>query len=74
MKVGVLMVILATAIVASAMIRRAIRRHRRIRRLVRAEETVALAVSDGRISTATGQALLQHLEGLRRECTDGGEG
>jgi hypothetical protein len=64
----------AAAMVASAMFRRAIRRHRRVRRLVRAEATVAAAVSDGRMSTATGQALLQHLEGLRRACTRGGEG
>ena len=46
MKAVVLVVILAAvAMVASAMFRRAIRRHRRVRRLVRAEATVAAAVS-----------------------------
>jgi hypothetical protein len=75
MKIAVVAVVFAAAAFGAArIIRHAIRRHRRIRRLERAEATVAAAVADGRMATATGQALLQHLEGLRRECSGGGEG
>jgi hypothetical protein len=75
MRVVGLVIMLAAAVVgAAAIIRRAIRRHRRVRRLEHAEAAVAAAMADGRMSTATGQALLQHLEGLRRECSGGGEG
>jgi hypothetical protein len=75
MKVVVLAVVLVVAAaVGGAIVRRVIRRYRRIRLLARAEDSVAAAVSDGRMSTATGQALLQHLEGLRRICSGRGEG
>ena len=48
---------------------RALRRLRRVRRLEDSEADVAKAMADGRLSGATGEALLQHLEGLRRECS-----
>jgi len=71
--VVLLVVLVAAAVVGGAIVRRGLRRHRRVRRLERAEASVATAVADGRMSTATGQALLQHLEGLRRICSSGGE-
>ncbi len=46
-----------------------LRRRRRVRRLESGEASVAKAVADGRLPRATGEALLQHLEGLRRECS-----
>ena len=46
-----------------------LRRRRRVRRLENSEASVAKAVADGRLPRATGEALLQHLEGLRRECS-----
>jgi hypothetical protein len=66
--------LLAAAAVGGVIVRRGLRRYRRIHRLERAETSVAAAVADGRMSTATGQALLQHLEGLRRICSGRGEG
>jgi hypothetical protein len=45
------------------------RRRRRVRRLETSESSVAKAMADGRLPRATGEALLQHLEGLRRECS-----
>jgi hypothetical protein len=45
-----------------------------LRRLDRAESVVADAMADGRLAIATGEALLQHLDGLRRACIRGGEG
>ena len=75
MKVVLLLVVfVAAAAVGGTIVRRTFRRYRRIRTLVRAEDSVAVAVADGRVSTATGQALLQHLEGLRRMCSGRGEG
>ncbi len=44
-----------------------LRRRRRVRRLAESEASVAKSVADGRLSRATGEVLLQHLEGLRRE-------
>jgi hypothetical protein len=46
-----------------------LRRQRRVRRLEQSEAEVAKAVADGRVPRASGEALLQHLEGLRRECS-----
>ena len=46
-----------------------LRRHRRVRRLEDSVAGVAKAVADGRLPRATGEVLLQHLEGLRRECS-----
>lgn len=71
---SLIVVLVAAALVGGWIIRRAVRRYRRIRRLERAESSVAAAIADGRMSNATGQALLQHLEGLRRICSGGGEG
>jgi len=45
------------------------RRLRRVRRLENAEASVAHSLAEGRLSRATGEALLQHLDGLRREST-----
>lgn len=50
------------------------RRIRLLRRLDRAEAVVAEAIADGRLATSSGEALLQHLDGLRRACVRGGEG
>ena len=46
-----------------------LRRRRRVRRLEDSEASVAKAVADGRLPRSSGEALLQHLEGLRRECS-----
>ncbi len=64
--------ILAVAVVAGGAIAFAVpflRRLRRVRRLEDSEASVAKAVADGRLPRTTGEALLQHLEGLRRECS-----
>ena len=45
-----------------------LRRRRRMGRLESAENEVAAALDDGRLARQTGEALLQHLDGLRREC------
>jgi hypothetical protein len=42
-----------------------------LRRLERAKSEVAEAVEGGRLARATGEALLQHLEGLRRSLAGG---
>ena len=59
---------------AGALLCGLVRRHRRLRRLDRAEARVAEGMADGRLAAATGEALLQHLDGLRRACTWRGEG
>ena len=65
-EMALVILLLAAATIGGVFARRAHRRHRRVRCLERAETSVAAAVADGRLSMATGQALLQHLEGLRR--------
>ena len=50
------------------------RRASRIRRLESAETEVVAAVADGRLERESGEAMLQHIEGLRRECSAGDEG
>jgi hypothetical protein len=65
-EVALVVMLVVVVAVGGAFVRLAIRRYRRIRSLERAETSVAAAVADGRMSTVTGQALLQHLEGLRR--------
>ncbi len=57
--------------VAAAVGRRLLRRYRWVRRLERSESGVEAAVVEGRLAVATGEALMQHLEGLRRECSRG---
>lgn len=51
-----------------------LRRRRALRQLGSAESEVAEAVADGRLARSTGEALLQHLEGLRRSIAGGREG
>jgi HAMP domain-containing protein len=51
-----------------------VRRLRRLRRLDRAERRVSEAMADGRLTTAAGEAVLQHLDGLRRACARWREG
>jgi hypothetical protein len=66
---------LSAAVAAGALVLRGIvRRLRLMRRLDRAASAIADAMADGRLSTASGEALLQHLDGLRRACVRGGEG
>lgn len=61
-------------VIGLLLLRGLVRRFKRLRRLDRAETGVAEAMADGRLSAATGEALLQHLDGLRRACVRGGEG
>jgi hypothetical protein len=64
----VLAVAFAAALAAAAAAGRRLLRWRRLqRRLACASAEVAAAMADGRLARATGEALLQHLEGLRRE-------
>lgn len=66
-----------TAVVALAAVfplKRYMKRRLQTRRLERCEADVAAAIADGRLTRATGEAVLQHLEGARRECSgDGGD-
>ena len=64
----------AAVAVGALVFRGLVRRLRLLRRLERAESVVADAMADGRLATSTGEALLQHLDGLRRACVRGGEG
>jgi hypothetical protein len=63
--------LVAGSVVAAAFGRGLLRRHRWVRRLERSESGVEAAVVEGRLAAATGEALMQHLEGLRRECSRG---
>ncbi len=51
-----------------------VRRFRRIRRLECATVSISRAMADGRLAATTGEALMQHLDGLRRACSRGREG
>jgi hypothetical protein len=64
-------VALPTLVVLVLFLRGLARRVRCMRRLDRALEDVAKAMADGRIPNATGEALMQHLDGLRRRCVRG---
>jgi len=72
--------VLATAVISIVLVagifvfRGFVRRFRRLRRLDRAEERVSEAIADGRLAAAAGEALLQHLDGLRRACARWREG
>lgn len=68
---AVILVVLAAGIFV---FRRLVWRFRRLRRLDRAEERVSEAMADGRLAAAAGEALLQHLDGLRRACARWREG
>jgi hypothetical protein len=63
--------LVAGAAAAAAVLRAPLRRWLTVRRLERAESEVAEAVEGGRLARATGEALLQHLEGLRRSIAGG---
>jgi hypothetical protein len=63
--------LVAASAVAAAVGRRVVRRHRWVRRLERSELGVETGVAEGRLAADTGEALMQHLEGLRREISRG---
>jgi len=65
-----LLVLVVVSGLAVAWLRPILRRRRQVRRLLLSEARLAKAVADGRVSKATGEMLLQHLEGLRRECSE----
>ena len=69
MSVGWSVLILAAVGLTAMSARVILRRRRRVHRLETSEAGVAKAVADGRLPRATGESLLQHLEGLRRECS-----
>ena len=70
----VVAVALVALVVIAPVLRGLVRRFRRIRRLERAARAVSGAMADGRLAAITGEALLQHLDGLRRACSRGREG
>jgi len=70
----VVAIVLVTMVVGALVLRRLVRRFRRIRRLERATAGVTGAMADGRLSAISGEALLQHLDGLLRACSRGREG
>lgn len=65
--VGVL--VAAAVCIVLLLARPGVRRWRWRRRLHQAENEVAAAMADGRLHQPTGEALLQHLEGLRHQCS-----
>jgi hypothetical protein len=73
--IALLMVVAVGALLVAGAVaaRMLVRRARRLRSIRRAEGMIEGAVADGRLGTATGEAVLQHLEGLRRACADGEE-
>jgi hypothetical protein len=64
----------AAMVVGMLILRGIVRRYRRLHRLERAAESVTEAMADGRLTAAAGEALLQHLDGLRRACVRWREG
>jgi hypothetical protein len=68
MMVIALLAVAVSVVVAGAVLRPLFRRRRWCRQLLAAGSEVQAAMADGRIAADTGEALLQHLEGLRREC------
>jgi hypothetical protein len=65
--ISVLVALVAAAAMAAFGGWKILRRLRRVRRLENAAASVAQSLAEGRLSRATGEALLQHLDGLRRE-------
>jgi len=61
----------AGSAIAAVVGRRVVRRHRWIRLLERSELGVEAGVAEGRLAADTGEALMQHLEGLRRDISRG---
>jgi hypothetical protein len=75
MSPGLAITAVSIALVAGiCILRTLVRRFRRLRRLDRAEKRVSEAMADGRLATAAGEAVLQHLDGLRRACARWREG
>ncbi len=72
--IAALLLFLGLALGGAFLGRQRFRRLRRVQRLESAEAEVVAAVEDGRLARETGEAVLQHLEGLRRECAAGDEG
>jgi HAMP domain-containing protein len=70
----VVAVALVAMVVGVLALRWLVRRFRRLRRLERATVGVSRAMADGRLTATTGEALRQHLDGLRRACSWGREG
>jgi hypothetical protein len=67
-------IVLVALLLGALVLRWLVRRFRRIRRLEGATVSVSRAMADGRLAATTGEALLQHLDGLRRACSRGREG
>ena len=67
----VVLLLVAASVVAATVGRRLVRRYRWMHRLEQSESAVESAVAEGRLGVDTGHALMQHLEGLRRECSRG---
>jgi len=63
--------LVALSAVAAVVGRRVLRRRRWRRRLELSASRVEAAVAGGRLPASTGETLLQHLEGLRREISRG---
>jgi hypothetical protein len=61
-------VTIVVVLTALFIFRVAVRRYRRLHRIELAERRVSEAMADGRLAKAFGEALLQHLDGLRRAC------
>jgi type II secretory pathway pseudopilin PulG len=74
MRAEIVVAMVLVAIVAGFAVRWLVRRYRRLRRLEKATGAVSRAMADGRLAAGTGEALLQHLDGLRRACSRGREG
>lgn len=70
----VVAMVLVAMVVGALVLLWLVRRFRRLRRLERATVGVSRAMDDGLLTAATGEALLQHLDGLRRACSRGREG
>jgi HAMP domain-containing protein len=70
----VVAVALVAMVVGFLALRLLVRRFRRLRRLERATVGVSRAMADGRLTTTSGEALLQHIDGLRRACSWGRDG
>jgi hypothetical protein len=72
MKLLMMAVLLVAGSAVTAVVgRRLVRRHRWVRRLEQSAIGVEAGVAEGRLRATTGEALMQHLEGLRRECSRG---
>ena len=73
MTVAIALSAAALAVATVIALRPVLRRRRWCRQLLAAGSEVEAAMADGRIAPDTGEALLQHLEGLSRVCRTGGE-